>query len=322
MRLNLTHLATLQAFVRRGTMAGAAESLGYTPGAVSQHIAALEKALGVPLMVKSGRHVVLTDAGRALASEADVVLAAEERARRSVAESGAGVTGSLVIGTWGSSAAALLAPLLCAVAEQYPGLTLTSREIDVDVAARSVTLGEVDLAFGLDYPDDPLRASATPPSSKLLRERFWVAAPIGNQRSALGPVSMAELADEPWILPDPATVMGRVVRHAFRRAGVEPSIVHEVNDSAASLQLVAQGLGLTLATDLMLHLTGVPRLDRVPLVEDVFRDVVVIAPADLTARPSLQALVSLAAEVVEALRTDSSDSLNSHDDEPSLFIHD
>ena len=46
-RLNLTQLTTLRELVRRGTLAAAAEHLGYTPGAVSQHLASLEAALGV-----------------------------------------------------------------------------------------------------------------------------------------------------------------------------------------------------------------------------------------------------------------------------------
>jgi len=70
MSLNLVHLATLREFVRRGTLGAAAEALGYTPGAASQHIALLEKELGVEILVKSGRRLVLTDAGRLLAEQA------------------------------------------------------------------------------------------------------------------------------------------------------------------------------------------------------------------------------------------------------------
>ena len=83
-RLNLTQLATLREFSRRGTMAKAAEALGYTPGAVSQQIAELERSVGIALLVKVGRRAVLTDAGRVLASEADRVLLAEERARQAL----------------------------------------------------------------------------------------------------------------------------------------------------------------------------------------------------------------------------------------------
>ena len=107
-RLNLTHVATLREFVRAGTMARAAEALGYTHGAVSQHLAELERVVGVPIITKVGRRAVLTDAGRALAAEAEVLLEAEERARFAVGDASGAVAGRLLLGTWGSATSALL----------------------------------------------------------------------------------------------------------------------------------------------------------------------------------------------------------------------
>lgn len=300
MSLNLVHLATLREFVRRGTLGAAAEALGYTPGAASQHIALLEKELGVEILVKSGRRLVLTDAGRLLAEQAGPLLDAEEQVRRSVTELDDEPSGEVLLGIWGSSAAAFLSPLLAHAATRYPQLRITSREVDVDVAARAVRLGEVDLAFGLDYPDDPLRRERDTTVSKVLRERFWVASAPGRTKRA--PVSLADLAEQDWILPDPATVMGRALRIAFRRAGVEPRVVHEVNDSAASLQLAAQGLGLTLATDLMQRLASVSELSRRPVQEEVYRDVVIVAPEGAIAGRATRAVADLAGEVVASLQ--------------------
>lgn len=294
------HLATLREFVRRGTLGAAAEALGYTPGAASQHIALLEKELGVEILVKSGRRLVLTDAGRLLAEQAGPLLDAEEQARRSVTELDDEPGGEVLLGIWGSSAAAFLSPLLAHAATRYPQLRITSREVHVDVAARAVRLGEVDLAFGLDYPDDPLRRERDTTVSAVLRERFWVASAPGRTRRT--PVSLAGLADADWILPDPATVMGRALRIAFRRAGVEPRVVHEVNDSAASLQLASQGLGLTLATDLMQRLASTPELSRRPVLEDVYRDVVIVAPEGALAGRATRAVAEMAGQVVASLQ--------------------
>ena len=72
MNLNVSQLRTLRALVRCGTMVAVAEELGYTPGAVSQQIAALEKSFKIPLITRVGRRVVLTDAGVVLASVAEV----------------------------------------------------------------------------------------------------------------------------------------------------------------------------------------------------------------------------------------------------------
>jgi DNA-binding transcriptional LysR family regulator len=302
-RLNLTHLATLREFVRAGTMARAAEALGYTHGAVSQHLAELERVVGVPIITKVGRRAVLTDAGRALAAEAEVLLEAEERARFAVGDASGAVAGRLLLGTWGSATSALLVPLLALCAKRHPELAVMSREVPVDTAARSVSSGEVDLAFGLDYPDEPLARDAATSIIRILTERFWLALPPGTAVAAR-PRSLVELAAQPWILPDPGTVMGRVSRTAFRRVSVEPAVRHEVDDTAATLQLVAQGLGVTLATDLQLSLfttrpePGPAPVAKQELVEEITRDVVIVAPADLSRRASLSAVIDVAHEVV------------------------
>ncbi|MGW5467636.1 LysR family transcriptional regulator [Streptomyces chartreusis] len=68
---DLKLLATFLAVVRRGSMADAAAELGYVPSAVSQHIAGLERDMGVELIVRRpGSRLILTAAGRSLARPA------------------------------------------------------------------------------------------------------------------------------------------------------------------------------------------------------------------------------------------------------------
>lgn len=298
-RLNLTQLATLREFARWGTMSEAADVLGYTPGAVSQQLAELEKAVAVPLFVKNGRRAVLTDAGRVLAAEADRVLAAEDRARQSVMRAGGVIAGGMVLGTWGSSAAALLAPLLAASIRAFPDLRITTREIDADFSVRSVARGEVDLAFGLEHPEAPLPRDRSTSIVNLLTERYWVAGRTTVSPGGSRPgVSLADLAEEPWILPTESTVLGRVARAAFRRVGVEPRIQHEVNDVAAAMQMASQGLGVTLATDMWLPFVRSEELQRTAIREEITRDIVMVAPAQLSMLSAAQALIQLAARVV------------------------
>ncbi len=302
-RLNITQLATLREFARWGTMAEAADELGYTPGAVSQQLAELQKAVGVPLIAKIGRRAMLTDAGRALATEAERVLLAEDRARAAVMQAGGEIAGTLVLGTWGSAAAALLAPLLAESAKRFPDLTVTAREVDADFSVRSVSRGEVDLAFGLEHPEAPLPRDRSTSIVNLMTERYWIAGHI--ERPALGPrpQSLGDLADERWILPPESTVLGRVARAAFRRVGVEPRVQHEVNDVAATMQMAAQGLGITLATDMWLPFVPNTELERTSIREEMVRDIVMVAPAKVSWLSATQAVIQLAARVVpEAAR--------------------
>lgn len=306
MTLNLVQLATLREFARRGTLAAAAEALGYTPGAASQHVAGLEREVGTRLLDRAGRHVVLTDAGRVLADHAERLLAAEDEARRAVQGLGDDVAGAVSIGIWGSSAAALMAPLWHLAASTYPALTVTSREVSVDTAAAAVRARDVDLAFGLDYPDAPMRRNPDTLVTPLLRESFWIAASLGSATGAGeaaedGP-DLADLADRPWILPSEATTMGRAVHAAFRRAGAEANVVHEVTDSTLSLQMAAQGLGLTLATDLMIRLAHDPPVRALTRKRTLSRDVVIVTPIGSGTRRSVTAVADLATQVVATVR--------------------
>ncbi|HZB50113.1 MAG TPA: LysR family transcriptional regulator, partial [Mycobacteriales bacterium] len=79
--MDLRRLRMLRELAERGTLAAVATALGYTPSAVSQQLAVLEKEAGVRVLERAGRGVRLTDAGRLLAEHAGVLLAAAEAAR-------------------------------------------------------------------------------------------------------------------------------------------------------------------------------------------------------------------------------------------------
>lgn len=276
-RLNLTHLATLLEFARRGTLGAAAESLGYTAGAASQHVAALERAVGAPLIRKTGRNRVLTDAGQALVEHANAVLRAERAAVRAAVSAHDAVSGPLTVGTWGSTAATLLAPIVRDLAEEWPAVSLRSREVDLDSTLSAVVHGDLDIAFGLDYPDAPLPRHPDVAILPLGQEPFSIAS-AGPPRRKPRPMTDAELRDLAWILPPVTSRYGRAVLDGLRRRDVEPRVVHEVTDTAAALQLASSGLGATVVTPLMLRLA--PRTDLCvrPMADPILRELVLIAP--------------------------------------------
>lgn len=253
-RLTLTQLATLVEFGRRGTLAQAAEALKYTPGAVSQHISALERAVDAKLVEKVGRQLKLTDAGHMLLQHATALLRAERDAIRAVASLDDRVAGTLTVGTWGSTAVTLMAPVVRAMTANYPHVEILSREVDLDDAASSVRHGTVDVAFALDYVDAPLPRHMDVSMVELLEEEFAIAVGDDLVDHDSTWVEVAELAELEWILPPPTSQYGDAMRAGLRNRGVEPRVVHEVTDTAASLQLAAAGLGATVMTPLMRRL--------------------------------------------------------------------
>ncbi len=296
--LNLVQLATLREFVRRGSLTAAAEALGYTAGAASQHITALERTVGTPLMRKAGRHLALTDAGRVLAEHADLLLVAEARAVQALADSVNVVSGSLVVGTWGSTTAALLAPVLTEAAVHNPLLSIRSCEIDVDEAAKEVRLGDVDVAFGLDYDDAPMPRDSRIQVVRLRSEEFAVAVHTAHPLASRESVSLRDLSDFEWIMPTARSSYGAALRAVCRRLGFEPLVAHEVTDTAATMALAAEGLGIAPVTDLMLQLNPAVQIRRVALQESVKRHLVLILPDGVRPHSSLDALVRVVRKVV------------------------
>src|SRR5215218_4584649 len=83
--LDLRRLRLLRELRERGTIAAVADALAYTPSAVSQQLAQLERDAGVPLLERAGRGVRLTEAGRRLAAHADAIMARMEAAEADLA---------------------------------------------------------------------------------------------------------------------------------------------------------------------------------------------------------------------------------------------
>jgi DNA-binding transcriptional LysR family regulator len=297
MDLGLNRLRTLRELARHGTMSAVAEAMAYTPAAVSQQLAALERAAGVALLERAGRGVRLTEAGAALARYADRILEVEEEARAAVSALATHPVARLRLGVFATAAATMVPPALRALTNRHPDLNVQTRELDPDGAPGLVGDGVVDLAFGLDYPDAPIPRRSTVEILPLRTERFRIAVPPGSK---FGPrCGLAELATQTWILPPADGHYGQAIRVACRRAGFEPQASHEITDSATSIAMVAEGLGITPVTELIQRL-GPTRLTLVELDEVVERSVVLVRRRSSAARPALAALVEAIRDTVLA----------------------
>ena len=299
MVLSLVHLVTLRELARGGTMRAAAHRLGYTPGAVSQQVAALENAVGRALITQVGRGVALTDAGVVLAEHAERILAAERVARDALAEVDEQLAAPLLLGTFGSTAAALLPPVVAVTRREHPLLALTSRELDVDDALLAVQHGQVDVAFGLDYPHAPMPRNPEIELIVLRSERFGLAVSPGAYGIRVPcTIDLTDTPDWDWILPATTTRFGQALRLACRQAEVEPRVTHEVTDTAVSLALAARGLGVAPVTPMMLDLNRSVPVVLVELEQEITRRVVLIRSRASAERATVRAITDVIRSVV------------------------
>src|ERR671910_2950485 len=121
--LDLRRLRLLRELHERGTVAAVADALQFTPSAVSQQLAVLEREAGVPLLEKAGRGVRLTDAAEVLVRHAGALLEQADRAAAELAAAAAGApAGRGRVAAFQSAGLRLAAPALRALARGAPGL--------------------------------------------------------------------------------------------------------------------------------------------------------------------------------------------------------
>ena len=148
--LDLHRLRLLVEFAARGSIAGTAAFLGYTPSAVSQQLAVLEREAGTALLDRSARRAELTDAGRRLAGHAERILAMVEEAETDLSARATEPAGR-VVATAFPSAAVAFAPALARSLRTHPRLALVLRQTQAADGLRQVRSGEVDVAIVDDW---------------------------------------------------------------------------------------------------------------------------------------------------------------------------
>jgi len=249
MDMSLQQLRMLREVANRGTIAAAAESLGYTASAVSQRLGGLEKSTGVAVLERVGRNVRLTDAGRELVRHADQLLRGMEAAQVAMERVSGEVRGILELTVYESVATTLLAPLLQLLSSRHPDLHLRTRQYDPDAALDALAAGDFDLVFAIDYRHSPAMPRDDIVRFSVAEDRFHVAVPADDPLDK-PVVALADLADRQFIASPPALSCGRCIVTACRDAGFEPEIVHQLDDYPTSLHLVAAGQGISLIPDL------------------------------------------------------------------------
>jgi DNA-binding transcriptional LysR family regulator len=149
--LSPRRLAVLREFAAQGTIAGAAEVLAFTPSAVSQHLAQLQREAGVELFRKVGRRLELTDAGRVLAARAGELLAHVEEVEVELAAQAEQIRGTVRVAAFQTAARALVMPALGQLADAHPGLRVELAEAEAETSLPLLARGGLDVAVAEEY---------------------------------------------------------------------------------------------------------------------------------------------------------------------------
>ena len=252
--VNPVHLQTLLEVVRQGSFAAAATRLGYTPSAVSQQMAALERETGVALFQRTARSIAPTEAAVVMTRHAAKVLTDIDALLAATARAADAAGRELRLGIFPSLATYVLPAVLRG--ERWRGLGI---DLHVSIAEPGQAIqglragGELDVVLvyqvgqaGLAWPHTVDRQWIGDDAFKVVIPATWGIAE-GSRMSA------DQLGGMPWIVHHPGTADATVIDRLFASCGMHPRIVGYSDDFNASLGLAAAGLGAALVPELALQ---------------------------------------------------------------------
>lgn len=247
--IDVNRLRVLQEVARHGSFNQAAAALRMTASAVSQHVAALERAVGAAVVERSTRGVRLTEAGRILAETADTVTAELDRAARDVRKLAGDTERHLAVATFTSGGQRLLPAALGRFSEEHPDVLFTVMENDTEQSLPQVSAGVADLAiaYHLDGPPPDRPGLAWTP---LLDDPLWAVLPAGHPLGDRDEIALGELSAERWVLG--CVELDDILGHHAALAGFEPVIACRGTDYIFAQSLVRAGIGVSLVPQVAL----------------------------------------------------------------------
>src|SRR6204780_3996258 len=185
----------LQAVMAEGSIAAAARRLQYTRSAVSQQMSALEAEAGTALIDRTGNHIVLTPAGRALVEHAERILVELRSAEATLAGAGTRITGLLRVGIPFREGPHIMSRALTEVRRRFPDMEIRLAAVTDETGADAVPRDELDMVIlsrygharapragpaGMGPRAGPAHALRAPGSSARGRRRLCHGAPGGR----------------------------------------------------------------------------------------------------------------------------------------------
>lgn len=255
-----------------------AEELNLTRAAARLHMAqppltrqvrAMEEELGTKLFVRTVKGMELTAAGAAFLQDAPNVLAMAGRAEETARRAGAGHTGCLDVGTFGSGVLHVIPVLLARFHRARPDVRIRLHNLTKLEQIQALRERRITVGFNRLVPAEPDLHVET-----VLRERLVVGLPSGHPLCGKREITLPDLAGEPMILyPNiPLPGLAQEVIGAFQREGVRIVIEQEVEDVVTCVALVASGFGLCISTESGMNLR-LPGVEYRPLKSATLRNI-------------------------------------------------
>ncbi|HEX9309021.1 MAG TPA: transcriptional activator NhaR [Anaeromyxobacter sp.] len=238
--LNYHHLLYFWTVARAGSIARASEELRLAQPTISNQLKTLEASLGVKLLERQGRRLVLTDVGRTVLRYADDIFRTGRELQRAVKGLPTGQRLRLVVGVLDVIPKRMAAQLLQPAVDAHPDLVLVCREGPLPQLLAALAVHELDVVLADVPATEQVKVKAFNHRLGDCGTTFFAAARHAGLRRGF-PES---LQGAPTLLPAEGTALRRALDAWFVASGIRPDVVGEFDDSALMKAFGSRGLGV------------------------------------------------------------------------------
>lgn len=245
--MEIRQLKTFWTLASTRSFSRTAESLNYVPSTVTMQIKALEEELGVKLLDRLGKTVVLTDAGHQLLPYANKILNDIEEATQISSQSGE-MTGTIVIGSDEVICTYRLPALLRLFRERYPHVRLLFRPLSSHNLKQSLREGKADVVFMLDEPAESIDLH----TERLQDEPFLMVVSPDHPLASRSALSIKDFHGEHILLSEKGCSYRLYFYRTLLKKGADSLTELEFNSAEAIKQCAMMGLGIALLPEMLI----------------------------------------------------------------------
>ena len=285
MNYTLRQLRTFVAVVQHGSFGQAGQAIGLSQSAVSHSIKELEAEMGVRLLDRTTREVLLSEAGQQLATRLERLLEELNTTLLDVRSYGEQRSGTVRVAASQTPSAHLMPQCLASSQLRYPDIRVILHDRVQQWVLQSVRNAEVD--FGIVI--GPLQ-DADFDSEEILQEPFLL---LCHQDDALAQVPQAQwsmLAGRAMVLQDYASGSRLLVDAALQRLALNVQVVQEIGHPATLYPMVEAGIGISILPALALPLPSGRKLTVRRLYPEINRSLMLIKRKNRSLTPAAEAI--------------------------------
>ena len=292
--IELRTIRILHAIDREGSITAAAQALGYSQPAVSQHLQRAESRIGMPLITRLGRSIKLTEAGAMIAAVAPGVIGEVDGVLKRLDGLTQLRSGHVRMRGFPSASSTLVPTLLNDVRTARPGISIEYTESEPHDALEALSVGECDVAlvcgYGSDTDDAAFRAYGVE-ATAIFVDPLYAVLPRDHPLADEPTVNIIDLEDDDWI-------SGWHAEEVCKKVGFTPKVSMTTDNFIAVLGLVARGFGVSILPRLPLTTAAIPRGCVVkPTNPQEFRTIHVATTAERSSLPAVKLTTGIIAEL-------------------------